>query len=59
MIVLKDFLPKAELALLDENSQHNNLPRIGCDSNTAFPGAQINLAGPVEYAECHGWFQFY
>ena len=59
MIVLKDFLPKSDLALLDENSQHNNLPRIGSDSNTAFPGSQINLAGPVGYAESHGLSKFY
>jgi hypothetical protein len=52
MIVLKAFLPKADLAILDENSQHNNLPRIGSDDNTAFPGGQINLAGAVAYNDC-------
>jgi hypothetical protein len=59
MIVLKEFLPQAELALLQENSQHNNLPRIGSDNNTAFPGSQINLAAAVQYEESQGWFKFY
>lgn len=58
MIVLRDFLPKADLALLDENSHHNNLPRIGSDNNTAFPGSQINLAGAVKHNESQGWFKF-
>lgn len=57
MIVLKEFLPKSDLALLDDNSHHNNLPRIGSDNNTAFPGSQINLAGAVGYAESQGRFQ--
>lgn len=52
MIVLKVFLPTADLAILDENSQHNNLPRIGSDDNTAFPAGQINLAGAVAYNDC-------
>jgi hypothetical protein len=51
MIVLREFLPKSELELLDENSHHNNLPRIGSDDNTAFPGGQINLAAAVKHAD--------
>lgn len=54
MIVLRNFLPESDLALLDENAHHNNLPRIGSDDNTGFPGAQINLAGAVSYAESEG-----
>jgi hypothetical protein len=47
---LKDFLPKDDLAMLDENFQVNNLPRIGSDDNTAFPGGQINLAEAIGMA---------
>ena len=50
MIVLKDFLPKDDLSMLDENFQVNNLPRIGSDDNTAFPGGQINLAEAIGMA---------
>ena len=53
MIVLRDFLPKDDLAILDENFQLNNLPRIGSDDNTAFPGGQINLAGAISQADSH------
>ena len=56
MIVLREFLPQSDLALLDENAQHNNLPRIGSDCNTAFPGGQINLVAAVKHAESQGWF---
>ena len=50
MIVLKDFLPKDDIAMLDENFQVNNLPRIGSNANTAFPGGQINLAEAIGMA---------
>jgi Leu/Phe-tRNA-protein transferase len=49
MMVLKEFLPKADLSMLDDNFQLNNLPRIGSDDNTAFPGGQINLAEAVAH----------
>ena len=54
MIVLKDFLPKDDIAMLDENFRVNNLPRIGSDHNTAFPGGQINLAEAIgmESSDC-------
>ena len=50
MIVLSNFLPKDDLSMLDENFQINNLPRIGSDDNTAFPGGQINLTEAVSQA---------
>jgi hypothetical protein len=59
MIVLREFLPKPEMALLDENSHHNNIPRIGSDDNTAFPGGQINLAAAVKYADSLSEFNTY
>ena len=54
MMVLKDLLPKNDLEMLDENFQINNLPRIGSDDNTAFPGGQINLAEAIgmEASDC-------
>jgi hypothetical protein len=57
MIVLKEFAPESELTLLEENSLHNNLPRIGSDDNTAFPGGQMNLSEPVPAIKSHGKFK--
>jgi hypothetical protein len=58
MIVLTNFLPKDDLATLDENFQINNLPRIGSDDNTAFPGGQINLAEAVSEATSRSQFNY-
>lgn len=58
MIVLKDLLPKADLDMLDDNFRLNNLPRIGSDDNTAFPGGQINLAEAVSHATSRCQFNF-
>jgi hypothetical protein len=54
MIALKEVAPEYDLALLEENSEHNNLPRIGSEDNTAFPAGQINLAEPVKHEESLG-----
>jgi hypothetical protein len=54
MIVLKDLAPKAHLAMLDANSECNNIPRIGSDDNTAFPALQINLAKAIAFLNCLG-----
>jgi hypothetical protein len=58
MIVLRDLLPRDDLAMLDENFQVNNLPRIGSDDNTAFPGGQINLAEAIGMAASDGSYNF-
>ena len=52
MIVLKKLAPKSELALLEANSECNNLPRIGTDDNFAFPAGQINLAQAIAFLAC-------
>lgn len=44
--------------MLDENFQVNNLPRIGSDDNTAFPGGQINLAEAIGMAASDGSYNF-
>jgi hypothetical protein len=49
MIVLKALAPKSHLAMLNANSECNNLPRIGTDENTAFPALQINLAKAIAF----------
>lgn len=54
MIVLKELAPKADLAMLDANSQCNNLPHIGTDDNTAFPALQANLAKAIAFLNCLG-----
>ena len=52
MIVLKRFAPESDLAMLDTSAEYNNLPRIGSDTNTAFPAMQINLASSVSFDTC-------
>ena len=53
MIVLKEFVPKTDLNMLNASTEYNNLPRIGTDENTAFPALQINLAGAVAYSDAY------
>src|SRR5882757_584892 len=51
MIVLNEFAPKSDLAMLQANAEYNNLPQIGHQTNTAFPGCQINLTKSTSHKD--------
>jgi hypothetical protein len=49
----KMFASPQFLAILDENAEANNIPRIGVPENVAFPAVQLNIAPAVAFNDCN------
>ena len=54
MMALRIGAPKDYMQLLEDHADMVNLPRVGVDSNVAFPAVQANIAPAVAFDDSLG-----